>query len=1066
MGKLSIMPTQTAAAPQPEVPFAATGAGVAANTIKGLLGWVPLDENPWVKVAADIGHGIARTAGSLGLSIVNKTLSAIQPESVRPTIDIPEYLHPLFGADEKTISDIPTRANAAVEKLKSNPLVEKYGLGPALMPLAYGSIAATTALDLTGFGGEERNAIKALVKETDPALVHGILRKMGFEDNLAQKFAPELAAAKDEKQVLEIMDVAKGVHGMSALSDAEKANEAERGAVSDANYTPKSKPIEPSVIEEYKVNNDPFASLDMVKRDFPALPEEAAKRTAARLAEEQDVSKIGTILKGARGLNERLATGEIKTASQMPKLSITEARPPAEKPIMGASRQKIEELKQNRDILRETLVEHPGRELSKYVSPATGELPAFERGAKSKFGSRGDTILQNLLGHEASGGGDIEVANKKLAEYKSMKEQERQMTAEIKRLAPDAKNEKVLDESSNKTEAHLALMREKAKAKVLTPAESIHDLATGADGKGWQSLIKGFVAKAKPEASAHILDYLATPEFVLEKVGLAKAAEKLQDAKYSYKRVLKKEIATIEDWKRELKGIPYASTRIFRYLDGEARFVKSEMTPAEIKVAGEIKTYLEDWARRLKLPEDRQLSNYITHIFEDVPGKGIPRSVFDEDPELAALMEKTPAGSVYDPFLQAREGKKGYKQDVWAALDAYVKRGSRKEAMDPALEFLKEEATKVDKYTYGYITNLTHRINMRPTELDQGVDKFIHQVPGLRSVVKGVRPLMSLTRTIRNVFYRGTLGLNVSSALRNLSQGANTYAKLGEKHTIIGYTKLLSRLVTNNLGELKQAGVLEDELVQDKKIGVYKSVMQAVDPVLYAQFTLAERINRGAAYFGGKSKALAKGLSEEQAVKYAQRMVRETQFAFGAADSPVALASDVSKTLLQLQSYNLKQSEFLIRMVKNGEWAGITRYAAGATAFLYTIGQAFGMTWNQLIPSVGLGGSPVGNITAGLTELMSSNPQTHAKGVSDLKRAAVTIVPGGAQIKKTIGGIKAFNEGRDKTPSGKTRFRIPQDTTTRIQTAVFGKSSIPAARKYYDSLGKKKPKGKKAPLSI
>ena len=583
------------------------------------------------------------------------------------------------------------------------------------------------------------------------------------------------------------------------------------------------------------------------------------------------------------------------------------------------------------------------------------------------------------------------------------------------------------------------------------PADALATLAKGPDGKSWQSLVKGYMYNAGPGKRAHLLDYVATPEFVLEKVGLGKGAEMLHDAEDAIRTALKKEFSTIEAWRARVDNQPYSARLIFQYLDGQEKVVAREMTPEQLDVAREIRTYLKTWADRLKLPEDNQISRYITHIFERQKGKIFETSPF-EDPELAAIMAKHPAGSVFDPFLLERKGGPNYIEDVWRALDAYVKRGARKEAMDPALEFLASEAKNLDELTYNYVTKLSHRINMRPTELEKGVDSFITQTPIGQYFTE--RPTAFLSKKIRQTFYRGTLGLNFSSALRNISQGSNTYAKLGEKYTIIGYSKLFARMASRNLDELFEHNVLLDNLVQDRNVGVIRKGAQMVDKGLFSLFDFAEKLNRGSAYFGAKAKGLSEGLSEEQAIKYAKRIVRETQFAFGAVDTPVALNDDVLKTFTQLQTYNIKQIEFLGRMVRQKDFAGLIRWTAATLAFVYSIGRLFGMTVQQIVPTVGLGGAPFTSTMLAIPGLFSGDPQVKAKAQSQLQRNVSTLFPAGAQIRKTLQGAAALEKGKSTTPTGRFRYRV--DSGDAAQVLIFGPNSLPQAQKYYDSIGKKK----------
>lgn len=612
-----------------------------------------------------------------------------------------------------------------------------------------------------------------------------------------------------------------------------------------------------------------------------------------------------------------------------------------------------------------------------------------------------------------------------------------------------------------------------------TVADAIAETIKGPSQGEWQSEIKGFSRNIPGAARVHLLDYLGTPEFVLEKLGLGKGAEVLQDAEDLYRRNLKTEINKVIQWKKEVQGTPDASRRIFKYLDGQAKETKPEMTDTEYRVAKEMKAYLAEWADRLHLPPEARVSNYITHLFErsvEKPGE----NPFD-DPELATIMQGKAAKSVYDPFLQKRVNKPEYKQDAFGALDAYVKRATRKEAMDPALSELAEMSRTLDEKSEKYVARLTHRINMRPTELDGLIDNLITQSPVGHRYTS--RPLAYLSAKWRGMFYHGMLDLNVGTALRNLSQGANTYAKLGEVHTMVGYTKAFTHLVSRNLKEVYDQGILDDGFVSEsKKLGVYKNILQKIDPALKSMFNTTEKLNRVSAYYGAKSKYYAKfmrrsggqqifkpGASEAEAIKYAKRMVRETQFKFGNIDTPVAMSGDIVKTLAQNQNYNLKQIEFLGRMVKNKEWAGLARYTAASLAFVATIGKAFGMQPQDLLPAFNIGGSPLVSTALDITTLL--NPQAKAEdkttAKNDLGRLAADVIPAGSQLRKTIGGISDYDAGRSKTATGKTRYTIPHTTSNAIQSALFGSSALPQAQKYYAKLdAPAKKKGSKSKLSI
>ncbi len=550
--------------------------------------------------------------------------------------------------------------------------------------------------------------------------------------------------------------------------------------------------------------------------------------------------------------------------------------------------------------------------------------------------------------------------------------------------------------------------------------------------------------KGTPKTKVNLLDYLRTPDRVLTKIGLGEEAKLLKQKYRDYVLDLPKELDKVTAW---YKQSPESSQNIFKYLDGQ----EISLNPKELQIANEIKSYLSEWADKLKLPKDKRIASYITHLFEE----DFISKEFDQD--LAKLISDKIPGSVYDPFLQKRLGKLGYKEDVWEALDAYVKRATRKYHMDQALGPLKQASQKLDLESTNYIKRLADRANLRPTEVDNLLDNFVKSVAGYRF---GVRPVANLTKSVRRVIYRGTLGLNIGSATRNLTQGANTYAKLGEKYTVKGYFKMLSDLASRG-DELKRVGVLSDNIIQDRYLNATKKFWEKFDKVLFSFFSGAERVNRGAAYFGAKAKALDQGLSEEEAIRAGIKMVEDTQFVFGSVDTPVALQSDLVKMLTQFQSYNIKQAEFLGEMIKNKEFGGLLRFS-GASVFMFlTVGKLFGMEPKDIVPFLsniteGRFATPSIQAAQGLGQIAFGDEEKREEGVEKLKKVFPAFVPAGVQIKKSIEGLKAYKEGASYTATGRKRFDVEQTPQNLLRSTLYGQYSLPAAQKYFDNLGKSK----------
>ena len=560
--------------------------------------------------------------------------------------------------------------------------------------------------------------------------------------------------------------------------------------------------------------------------------------------------------------------------------------------------------------------------------------------------------------------------------------------------------------------------------------------------------------KLVPE-KVNLLDYFRTPDRVLQKIGLGNEAEALKRSYNSYLDQLPKEIGKITGWYDQVKADPTASKIIFQYLDG---YKGAPLNPTEKKIAGEIQDYLKTWADKLDLPQDNRVTNYITHIFD----KDFIKKDFDED--LAKIIAERVPGSVYDPFTQQRLGKEGYIEDVFKALDAYIKRATRKVNMDPALMAISKKSDSLPLESWKYVKSYIDRVNLRPTDLDTMVDNLIKQSPVGYKL--GQRPLMAVTRPLRQAVYRGTLGLNVGSAVRNLTQGVNTYAKLGEKWTAKGYLDSFKSILTKG-NELEAVGVLRDTNIQDRQLSAVKGLLEKADKGLFSLFELAEKINRGSAYFGAKAKALSQGLSEQEAVQAGIKLARDTQFTFGSVDTPLVLSSDLAKTLGQFQSFNLKQTEFLTEMLKKKEFVGAVRWLGANVLIMATVGKLIGYDFKDIIPFSGtltgdtkLGETPPVKLAGDIYGAIRNVPDQYGNVSKDNMLGRLgdvaykdlpAFIPGGVQAKKTIEGIKAVNEAGSYSKTGLLQYPIEQTKSNYVRAGLFGKSNLEEAKQRWNS---------------
>lgn len=651
--------------------------------------------------------------------------------------------------------------------------------------------------------------------------------------------------------------------------------------------------------------------------------------------------------------------------------------------------QHISEMSTQMGFLEDVIAGNRARALSRYANKS-GELPEVLGGQKGMFANEGDSIVTQL------GYPDSETARAAYSKYLLQKKRLfvvrnnlrvlKDTLREMKITDTDERSlTKLLNKNASLSEKQISDLAKKGKAPLTEKqieerkqlAEDrqkrlIGQMAATEPAIGWQAPEQTLSAllQAQPltlgefekmnnafslkqmvvdtstsvNKKVNLIDhFLRTPDRVLEKIGLKPIADNLRHSYESYVAELPGHIEVISNWAKRVPE-PGANERIFDWLDGQT--IRDKFKPGgskplageELVVAKEIRQYLHDWAERLGLPDDNRISHYITHVF----AIGEVAKEFDED--VAKLIKDKQPGSVYDPFLEKRLGKKGYIRDTWASLDAYAKRAVRKANMDPVLDQMKTAAARLEESQATYLKKYANLINMRPTDIDNLTDNLLKSIFGYRF---GQRPTALLTRTARQWIYRSMLGLNFSSAIKNLTQGVNTFAVLGARYTLRGYRELMMH---PNSQELEDAGILKQDFIQDRTLSSTRKAIQKIDKGLFTLFDLAEKINRGSAYFGAKAKAMKLGASEYDAMQYAKKIVRDTQFQFGSIDTPVGLNSDMAKVLTQFMSFGFKQAEFAAENIKAKNYAGIVRYILGALFMTYVVGKVFNIKGRDFIP--------------------------------------------------------------------------------------------------------------------
>lgn len=658
----------------------------------------------------------------------------------------------------------------------------------------------------------------------------------------------------------------------------------------------------------------------------------------------------------------------------------------------------------------------------------------------------------------------------KVPSYKRWKEQEipAYVGAKATEVTKARQMKKIADESKKTIKKEFDEWQKAIRSETISPKQQLDKAVKSVK----DATDQGIKDRLDKEVERIFAPDFRSPEFVLDRFGLKdkiytplkKGQEKVSKELSGYTERANKWWNTIGKTNRQRK---IADKKIFRWLDGES----VNLSKTELGVAMHIKNYLAKWADRLELPEDKRISNYITHIF-DPDFLGL-KAIFP--PELARILDYVTPNKEFNPFLEKRTGAKGYKQSVFDALDAYVYRGARKLYLDKPLGNAAKYVDVLPPQASKYVDSLLKNFKGRPSVFEKWLDRnFIDALPPKVRNLIGNRPSKKLVNMATTQIYRGTLGFNLGSATKNLTQGVSTFAEIGAKYTTIGYSQLLAR----GIDELKKNDVLDDMLVAEHKNTSFRSNLRKMDKALFFFFDTTEKINRGSAYYGSKQLFLDKAsearpgdvilgerlnektllseeLIEEHAVKYAKANVRKTQFEYGKLGTPLALQTPIGKLAFTLATYPLKQFEFIGGMAKRKEWAKIGRYIAGSLAMVLLVGEYLGIDtedalFRNVMPQLGI-------IPKAAKDIFTGPEYKKEKVAKNLLN--ILTIPGYSAWKKIRSAVKGESRtAPSKTyPKGQQRFKI-ETTKDIVKTLLSGEWSTSGAEEYLIDIGIKKEK--------
>ncbi len=416
--------------------------------------------------------------------------------------------------------------------------------------------------------------------------------------------------------------------------------------------------------------------------------------------------------------------------------------------------------------------------------------------------------------------------------------------------------------------------------------------------------------------------------------------------------------------------------------------------------------YLDNLADRLRLKKGDKLSNYFPHFWDMSPEQA---AKLRKLPDIAPEVLESVAPKIAFKNLLKREGAKGYKLDAVEALEAYTLGAMRKIYVEPTLKAAVRSSKLLSTSERKYLNSLIQRLKGTSTFSDKWTAEILNKVKQSITDVTGIgfnpsfRPATTTSLTITRQFYRGLLGMNFGSAMKNATQSVNTVGKTGIMSTMWGAMKMLTRKGRIRAGKAGATETFSLEQLMEKS--GHRGLVAKMDSVLFAPFQFVERMNRGIAFHAGMSMGLKRGMNLEKATMLGLETSRETQFIYGALGRAPMFQTPIGRLMGQFMTFPIKQTEFIanssksdfMRFVLISGWtAGVFEESLGINPENFL---GFGFFPPGFTISKGLtpGGQMAVALAGSLKNSVEGNKVAAERSFSEFLDVAANMIPGKLQ---------------------------------------------------------------------
>lgn len=418
---------------------------------------------------------------------------------------------------------------------------------------------------------------------------------------------------------------------------------------------------------------------------------------------------------------------------------------------------------------------------------------------------------------------------------------------------------------------------------------------------------------------------------VFEKIGLS------EDPMFTPDAMMTKESDAREEWfrfneaiseqKKTVAKIPDSSKRIFRHLNNTYE-EPTPLTPEELRVAKWVKTYLDNWADRLNIPQSKRRKHYITNIFEEHIKQQIRENKQISVSVASALDFSGISKTMFHPFLQQRLGLGvGLIEDVWRAVSAYASKSIQVYHYEPLLEKLAMYQKFAPENTRKFLTDFSKRLTSAPLDVDKEIKQDMKEFAALLKNVKGMEKLATqleqgnpaglMAHNMAGLLYEIWLGFRPASAIKNLTQQGLTLAEVGPR----AYMQAKAMQYTKEGKDL----IRESIVMRGRKAGFF---LPGVDETFIKRlhgkrreiamwlFKRADQDNVGAAFLSGYKEATNLGLPHDVAVQRGDEVARHTQYIYTKMMTPVFNTTIPGRLLSVFTSWPKNWAELMVRWFK------------------------------------------------------------------------------------------------------------------------------------------------------